>query len=62
MIISYYDIMATVLEKKNGGPYSKKDQEARRIQVHVLYFEKGYSAVKIAQKLDEVCWKVDCQP
>ncbi len=43
--------MATVLEKKNGGPYNKKDQEKRRDQVHTLHFEKGYSAVKIAETL-----------
>ena len=43
--------MATILEKKNGGPYSKQEQEKRRNQVYALYFEKGYSAVKIAEKL-----------
>ena len=43
--------MATVLEKKNGRPYNKKDQDKRRDQVHTLHFEKGYSAVKITQTL-----------
>ena len=43
--------VATILEKKNGGPYNKKDQDKRRGQVHILHFEKGYSAVKIAQTL-----------
>lgn len=43
--------MATVLEKKNGGPYSKKDQEKRRDEVYALHFEKGHSALKIAQML-----------
>jgi hypothetical protein len=45
----YYNIivrrLATMLEKKNGGSYSKKDQGKRRGQVHTLHFEKGYSAV-----------------
>ena len=53
--LMYYNItvrrLATVLEKKNGGPYNKKDQEKRRGQVHTLHFEKGYSAIKIAQTL-----------
>ena len=43
--------MATVLEKKNGGPHTKKDQEQRRNETYALYFERGYSAVKIAQML-----------
>lgn len=43
--------LATVLEKKNGGPYNKKDQDKRRDQVHTLHFGKGYSAVKIAETL-----------
>jgi hypothetical protein len=51
----YYNItvrrLATVLEKKNGGPYNKNDQDKRRDQVHTLHFEKGYSAVKIAETL-----------
>ena len=53
--LMYYNItvrrLATVLEKKNGGRYNKKDQDKRRGQVHTLHFEKGYSAVKIAQTL-----------
>ena len=45
--------MATVLEKKkNGGPYNKDDQEDRRNQVYMFHFEKGYSALKIAEMLD----------
>ena len=44
-------IVTVVLEKKNGGPYNKKDQDKRRDQVHMLHFEKGYSAVKIAHTL-----------
>ena len=36
--------MAAILEKK-WGPYSKDDQEQRRNQVYVFYFENGYSAL-----------------
>ena len=43
--------VATALEKKKGRPYNKKDQDKRRGQVHTLHFEKGYSAVKIAETL-----------
>ena len=43
--------MATLLEKKNGGPYTKKEQETRRDKVYRLHFEKGYSAVKIAKRI-----------
>jgi len=43
--------LATVLEKKNGGPHNKKDQDKRRDQVYTLHFGKGYSAVKIAETL-----------
>jgi len=42
--------MAVVLEKK-GGPYTKKDKEKRRTEVYTLHFEKGYSAVRIAEML-----------
>jgi len=40
------------LESKRGGPYTKKDQTARRNQVYKLYFEYGFPAVKIAEKLN----------
>jgi transposase-like protein len=43
--------MRTIEEKKLGGPYTKPEQEERRKQVHALYFEKGFSAVKIATEL-----------
>jgi len=33
---------------KKGGPYTKKEQEARRNEVFRLHFELGHSAVKIA--------------
>jgi len=37
--------------KKSGGPYPITDRLQRQKQVSVLYIEKGYSAVKIAEKL-----------
>ena len=37
--------------EKKGGPYTKQEQEKRRKKVYELYFEKGNSAVKIAQML-----------
>lgn len=43
--------MAAILEKKNGGPYSKTDQEKRRNRVYELHFEKGHSALKISGTL-----------
>ncbi|MCA9827692.1 MAG: hypothetical protein KC444_04780 [Nitrosopumilus sp.] len=42
--------MATVL-KKTGGPYTRKEQEKRRNQVYDMHFEKGYSAVRIAESI-----------
>ena len=39
-------------QEKKGGPYTKKQQEERRDKVNELYFEKGMSAVKIANALD----------
>lgn len=38
--------------EKKGGPYTKQEQEKRRAKVYELYFEKGNSAVKIAQMLE----------
>lgn len=38
-------------EEKKGGPYTKQEQEERRDKVYELHFEKGYSAVTIAQML-----------
>jgi len=43
--------MALVQEKK-GGPHTKKDQKERKDRVYELHFEKGYSAVKIADMLN----------
>ena len=37
--------------KKSGGPYTKKEQDERKDVVFELHFEKGYSAVKIAEIL-----------
>jgi len=37
---------------KNGGPYTKKEQEERRKQVYHLYYEKNYPIVKIASILN----------
>jgi hypothetical protein len=31
------------------GPYSKKDKEARRIEIHKFHFDYGYSARKIEE-------------
>jgi predicted DNA-binding protein YlxM (UPF0122 family) len=39
-------------ENKKGGPYTTKEQESRRKQVYELHFEKGFSAIKIAEMLN----------
>ena len=39
------------IPKKAGGPYTKKEQEQRRNQVYDMHFEKGYSAVRIAESI-----------
>ncbi len=39
-------------KKKKGGPYAKSEQEKRLDQVLELHFEKGLSALKIAEELD----------
>jgi len=38
--------------KKKAGPYTKKEQEERKIQVYHLHFEENKSAVKIAELLN----------
>lgn len=38
--------------KKNGGPYTKQEQEDRRREVFRLHFEKSYSAIRIAEILN----------
>jgi len=37
---------------KNGGPYTQREQEERKIQVYHLHFEENKSAVKIAELLN----------
>lgn len=37
---------------KQGGPYTKTEQEDRRKRVYSMYFEKGFSAIKIATELE----------
>ena len=37
---------------KKGGPYTKKEQEERKIQVYQLHFEENKSAVQIAELLN----------
>jgi len=43
--------LALVENIKKGGPYTKQEQEQRYKQVYELHFEKGYSALKIAEML-----------
>ena len=43
--------MAVVLKNRNVGPYTKKEQEQRRSKVYNLHFEKGQSAVRIAETI-----------
>jgi len=38
-------------EEKRGGPYTQQEQEQRRVKVYELYFEKGHSALRIAETL-----------
>ncbi|MHA7647411.1 hypothetical protein [Nitrosopumilus sp. S4] len=44
--------MALQTKSKRGGPYPKQEQEKRRKQVYELHFEKGFSALSIANQLD----------
>ena len=44
--------MALEQKSKNGGPYTKQEQENRRDEVFKLHFEYGYSAVQIAKLLN----------
>ena len=43
--------MNDMSEEKKGGPYTKPQQEKRRMQVYEMYFEKGRSAASIAREL-----------
>ena len=38
--------------QKQGGPYTKNEQYERRKKVYSMYFEKGFSAIKIASELE----------
>ena len=40
------------VDKKKGGPYTKKQQEERRDEVFRLHFENSSSAVKISKILN----------
>jgi len=40
------------MSEKNGGPYTKPEQEERRRKVYEMHFEKSLSALKIAEALD----------
>ena len=39
------------IAQKQGGPYTKNEQDERRNKVYSMYFEKGFSAIKIAIEL-----------
>ena len=40
------------IAQKQGGPYTKNEQDERRNKVYSMYFEKGFSALKIASELE----------
>jgi len=42
----------TKRQRKNGGPYSKKDKDKRQDEVYRLHFEYGYPARKIAELMN----------
>jgi len=44
--------MTLTQEIKNGGPYTQREQEERKIQVYHLHFRENESAVKIAELLN----------
>ncbi|MCE9617631.1 MAG: hypothetical protein K8Q88_04645 [Nitrosarchaeum sp.] len=39
------------IAQKQGGPYTKTEQDERRNKVYSMYFEKGFSAIRIANEL-----------
>ena len=43
--------MALAEPIKKGGPYTKKEQEERRLEVYRLHFEYGYSAREISDMI-----------
>ena len=42
-----YSTMST----KNGGPYTKEEQESRRLKVYEMHFQKSMPAVQIAKEI-----------
>ena len=38
-------------QEKRGGPYTKREQEERRLEVYHLHFEEKLTAVAIADTL-----------
>jgi len=47
-----FKVSESIKPEKKGGPYSKKEQEERKIQVYHLHFEENKSAVEIAELLN----------
>jgi hypothetical protein len=45
------NIQIMEIAQKQGGPYTKSEQDERRNKVYSMYFEKGFSAIKIAMEL-----------
>ena len=41
-----------IAKTKNGGPYTKKESEERKMQVYTMHFEEKKSALQIAELLD----------
>jgi hypothetical protein len=39
------------IAQKQGGPYTKNEQDDRRKKVYTMYFEQGFSAIKIGNEL-----------
>ena len=52
IVMSTTQISQIANDEKKGGPYTKQEQEQRRTKVYELHFEKGHSALKIAEMLD----------
>lgn len=40
------------IAQRQGGPYTKEEQDERRQKVYNMYFQKGFSAIKIANQLE----------
>ena len=39
------------MSEKNGGPYTKEEQESRRLKVYEMHFQKSMPAVQIAKEI-----------